>query len=90
MPQLLRCLVNHSARWRNAIWYYLKVLKQLFCLFTFPFRLVKKSRLQRIHFSISTAGATCEHIFSFPSGAGIGFWRDADRLWLNTARSTSF
>ncbi|EFJ59901.1 hypothetical protein HMPREF1621_04229 [Escherichia coli A25922R] len=38
MPRLLRCLVNHSARWRNAIWYHLKVLKTTFCLFTFPFR----------------------------------------------------
>lgn len=38
VPRLLRCLVNHSARWRNAIWYHLKVLKTTFCLFTFPFR----------------------------------------------------
>ncbi len=37
-PRLLRCLVNHSARWRYAIWYHLKVLKTTFCLFTFPFR----------------------------------------------------
>ncbi|AXM02939.1 hypothetical protein DKG79_03810 [Escherichia fergusonii] len=37
-PRLLRCLVNCSTRWRNAIWYHLKVLKTTFCLFTFPFR----------------------------------------------------
>ena len=37
-PRLLRCLVNHSARWRNAIWLSLKGIKNNFCLFTFPFR----------------------------------------------------
>ncbi|MGU0160736.1 kinase inhibitor [Escherichia coli] len=35
-PRLLRCLVNHSARWRNAIWYHLKVLENNFLSFYLP------------------------------------------------------
>ncbi len=61
----------------QCIWYHLKVLKTTFCLFTFPFRQVSiKKQASTDSFFYFIARTTCEHIFSFPSGAGIGFWRD--------------
>ncbi len=58
----------------NAIWYHLKVLKTTFCLFTFRFAQVSiKKQASTDSFFYFMPGATCEHIFSFPSGAGIGF-----------------